>query len=99
MKNDIVWHELDKKEALKGLDSSDEGISNEEASIRLKKYGYNQIKKTQNTRPFLIFLRQFNSLLIYILIIAAVISALLDNALDSIIISIIIIINSSIGFF
>lgn len=92
------WHALSKSEVIKKVKSNEEGISDEEANLRIKKHGLNQIRKIHGMRPFIVFLKQFNSLLIYILIAAVIISALLDNILDAGVISAIIIFNSIIGF-
>ncbi len=98
MNEEVMWHGLGKNEAIKKLDSNEQGISSYEADLRLKKYGYNQIKEIHKIKPLVIFLKQFNSLLVYILILAAVISVMLSNVIDAVVISVIIILNSTIGF-
>jgi len=92
------WHSLSKKEVLDELKSSEKGLKEEEVKLRLEKYGLNRLKEIHKIRPFIIFLRQFRSILIYILITAAIISALLKNWLDAWAISAIVMLNSFIGF-
>jgi Ca2+-transporting ATPase len=82
----------------KKFNSSGDGISEKEAKNRLKKYGENLIKKRKSFEPFKVFISQFNSFLIYILIIAAVISFLIGHMLDGFIISFIVLLNAIIGF-
>ncbi len=92
------WHSLSKKEVLDELKSSEKGLKDEEVKLRLEKYGLNRLKEIHKIRPLIIFLRQFRSILIYILVTAAIISALLKNWLDAWAISAIIVLNSFIGF-
>ncbi|GAI47237.1 unnamed protein product, partial [marine sediment metagenome] len=94
----MEWHSLSKKEVLAKLKSNERGLKEDEAKIRLEKYGPNQLRKIRKIRPFTIFLRQFHSILIYILIAATVVSALLGNWLDAWAISAILVLNSFIGF-
>jgi Ca2+-transporting ATPase len=92
------WHTLSLKEVFSQLESSEKGLSEGQAKQRLKKYGKNQIKKIVKKRIFFIFLAQFNSFLIYILIIAAIISGLIGHFLDAAVIGFIVILNGVIGF-
>ncbi len=100
MKKDFIsFHTKTQREVLKLLNTSEKGLSSEEAEKRLREFGKNEIKKTHKLRPVKIFLEQFKSFLIYILILAIIISALIGNLTDVIVISAIVIINASIGFF
>ncbi len=93
------WHTKTKEDILKELKTSEKGLSDNEAQLRLKKYGKNEIKKKHKLGSFKIIFEQFKSFLIYILIIAAIISFLIGHILDASIITAIIIINAGIGFF
>ncbi|MCX8158771.1 MAG: HAD-IC family P-type ATPase [Candidatus Pacearchaeota archaeon] len=94
-----TWHAIDKKEVLEILKTSEKGLSEKEAEERLKKYGYNEIKQVLKINPIKIFLQQFNSIFVYILLLAAIFSLLIKHYVDFSVIFAIIIINSSIGFF
>jgi len=93
------WHSKTKEEIYQELKTSEKGLSQEEAEKRTKEYGKNVLKKTHRLRPLKILLQQFNSFLIYILVIAAVISFFIGHLLDGIVISVVIILNAAIGFF
>lgn len=86
------------QQALRELDTSDKGLSGSEASERIKKYGLNEIKEGKKISPWQIFLNQFKSIVIWILIIATVISAFLKEYIDAIVILIIIILIAVLGF-
>ena len=63
------------KEVLQELEvDSSKGLSNEEASQRLLKYGPNKLAEKKKTPLFLVFLSQFNDPMIFILLAAALLS-------------------------
>jgi Ca2+-transporting ATPase len=93
------WHAQTKEEIFKKLKTSEKGLTKAEAKKRLKKYRKNVIKTTKRLSYLKIFISQFNSFLIYILILAAVISFVIGHFLDGIVISAIVLINAFIGFF
>ncbi len=94
-----MWHALDKKEVLQKLKTSENGLSEKEASARLKKYGKNEIKQTSKMRPFAIFLEQFKSVFVLILFAAAIFSFFIKHYVDFGVIMVVVVINSFIGFF
>lgn len=79
------------------LSTSPAGLTETEANVRLEDYGRNVLKEEKTSR-LVIFLRQFKSILVYILIIAAIISLIVADIKDFLIIILIIAINSVIGF-
>jgi P-type Ca2+ transporter type 2C len=83
----------------KSLNSSPEGLSQEEAKFRLKKFGKNIIKKKKNFHPLKILFKQFNSFLIYILLAASIISFSINHLIDGSVILGIVLLNAVIGFF
>ncbi len=83
---------------LNTLESGSDGLSSEEAARRLEEHGPNSLPSVE--RPTLIarLARQFNNLLILVLIAAAVITALLGHWVDTAVIMAVVIINAVIGF-
>lgn len=92
------YHVKSVKEVFKELNSSEKGLSEQEAKIRLEKFGKNEIKKKKKLRALKILIQQFNSFLIYILLIAAIVSFIIGHKLDSFVIGVIVLINAGIGF-
>ena len=93
------WHTKFPENVLKELKSSEKGLSEDEVQKRFAKYGKNIIRKYKTKSKLMLFLGQFNSLLIYILIAAAVIAGFIGHFIDAAVIGVIVILNASIGFF
>lgn len=68
------------------LGVSEKGLSSEEAEKRLEKYGENKLEDKEKASVLRLFLSQFKSILIFILIAAALVSALLGESIDAIVI-------------
>jgi Ca2+-transporting ATPase len=80
------------------LGSTTRGLSSSQVSDNLKKYGPNEIKNKKEISPLQIFLEQFKSFIIWILIFAAVISAVIGEWIDAAAIAVILIVNAVLGF-
>ena len=81
-----------------GLQSSENGLTSEEAGIRFAKFGKNLVqKKTVNAVDVL--MRQFQNVLIYLLVSATIISFVIRDYSDGIIILTIIVLNTILGFY
>jgi Mg2+-importing ATPase len=83
---------------LKQLGSRPDGLTGAEAAERLKRYGPNLLKARKRAGTFEIFLSQFKSPIILILIFAAVLSAFLRDLPDAIIILSIVFLSGLLGF-
>lgn len=94
-----IFHTETVEETFKSLDSGPDGLSKKEAGERLLKSGLNELPPTKKIRPSLIFLKQFNSVFIYILFGAALLSFLLNHIVDVYVILAVIFFNALIGFF
>jgi len=93
------WHNLAGEEVLSILNSSRSGLSEEKARELLQQYGPNELKEKGKTPAIIVFLRQFASPLIYILLIAAVIElAVIHKPTDAAVILAVVTVNSIIGF-
>lgn len=80
------------------LQSSEHGLSAEEAEQRLKAYGPNKLHSARKKGPLQRFLIQFNNLLIHVLLLSGLVTALLGHWVDSAVIFAVVIINAIIGF-
>ena len=77
------WHTKSVKAVLKALITSSEGLSKEEVTSRLTKYGANQLPEAKARGPLLRFLYQFHNVLIYVLIAASAVTAILEHWVDA----------------
>jgi Mg2+-importing ATPase len=82
-----------------GLQTSPLGLTSDQAKERLEKYGPNVLKKQKKSDALTLFLSQFKSPIIIILLFAAALSVFLQDSTDAIIIFIIILVSSLLGFF
>lgn len=94
-----MFHDKKIEQALKELNSSAKGLSQEEAEKRIKQYGLNEITEGKKISPLEILINQFKNIVIWILIGATFISAFLGEWIDAIVIIVIIIVIAIIGFF
>ncbi|HLF55108.1 MAG TPA: calcium-translocating P-type ATPase, SERCA-type [Candidatus Nanoarchaeia archaeon] len=94
----VEYYLLSGKEVLEQLDSSEKGLSSSEAEERLKIHGYNKIREVERVSPFWIFLGQFKSPIVWILLGAMVISLLVREFIDFYVIGAIVVLNSILGF-
>jgi Ca2+-transporting ATPase len=73
------------------------GLTEEEAALRRGRYGLNALPAAQGESVLHIFLRQFLSPLIYILLAAAVVSAFISDVEDAVFIGVVLLINGVVG--
>ena len=92
-----MWHSVTAEEALRLLGSSPRGLGRSEVERRLSEYGRNEIAE-KRVSALAMFLGQFKSFLIYILLAATVISLLLGEVLDAALIIAIILLMGVAGF-
>ncbi|MEM0384326.1 MAG: cation-translocating P-type ATPase [Candidatus Caldarchaeum sp.] len=93
------WHALTVEETL-SLMATDpvRGLSSEEASARLSRYGPNLLEPIPRPSALRIFLKQFANILVGILLAALVISSLLGELVDSVVIGVIVFFVAVVGF-
>ena len=95
---DNSFHSKSVEIVLKKLSSGINGLSQKEAKTRLQDFGPNELLEKRAKNPILIFLKQFHSSLIYILLAAAAISLFIGHVVDVYVILAVILINAIIGF-
>ena len=84
------FYQKTSEDVQKILNTTEQGLSIDEALIRLKKYGLNEVHQEKKDSWYSIFIRQFKSLIVWILIAAATISYSIGHEIEFIVILIII---------
>ncbi len=64
------------------LETSKEGLSSEDATIRLEKYGINELEEKQKVTPLKVLLNQFADFIVWILFAAAIISLMIGETIN-----------------
>lgn len=95
---DIPYYTKTVSEVETLVKTSYNGLTEQEVEARLRQYGLNQITEKKKINPFIIFLRQFNSIVVYILLGAVGISVFLKEYIDASVIVIILLLNAIFGF-
>lgn len=70
----MKYYDEDIKDVLKNLNTSENGLAHEEVRKRLKEYGPNILEEGKKRTKFSIFLKQFQNLMIILLLIVGVLS-------------------------
>ena len=91
------WHTKSIPYIFEAVKSNEQGLSNQEAILRLKEYGQNKLPESKPDGLLVIFLRQFKSSLIYILLFAGIIVFTMGETVDGIIILAVLIFNAVVG--
>jgi Mg2+-importing ATPase len=94
---DKYW-ETEIDELLQQLETSLSGLSETEAEKRISVFGHNILKKKKKKTKLSLFLNQFKSPIILILIFASIVSAVLKDFTDTAIILVIIIMSGFLSF-
>lgn len=92
------YYQQTTKETLDDLDSSPDGLTKQEAKKRLEKYGPNEIEEKKQIHPIKIFLSQFKSPIVWVLIVAMIITLVVHEYTDFFVIGAIVLLNAILGF-
>ena len=93
------WHALEPGEALARLGSGARGLDDDEAGRRRARVGPNALPEPGRRSLLRVFLSQFASPLIYLLLVAAAIAAALGERTDALVIVAVLLVNAVIGSF
>lgn len=85
-------------ELLQRLQTTSQGLTHQLATQRLREYGANHLQSQRKSGALKLFLSQFQSPILLILIVAAGLSFFLDAPVDALIILAIVLISSVLGF-
>ena len=75
------------------------GLSDNEVANRRQLYGKNILPTAKKQGPIIRFLKHFNDILIYILLVAGVVTFFLEHYIDTVVIVVVAVINACIGYF
>ncbi|MEX2571109.1 MAG: HAD-IC family P-type ATPase [Gemmatimonadota bacterium] len=92
------WHTLPVGEVERLLETSPDGLTEEEAAARLARFGPNEVETERETPWWKLALHQFTDPLIYILLAAALVTLLLRDYIDAGVILTVVLLNAVIGF-
>ncbi|MDK2892190.1 HAD-IC family P-type ATPase [Methanohalophilus sp.] len=98
MSGEIKWYRSTVEEVFSLLESCDEGISEDEAELRLSKYGFNEVEIKKKHGFLYKFAKQFKNPLIYVLLAAALLTFVLHEYADMAVIIGVLLANAVIGF-
>ena len=90
LSKDTAYWNIPADQLLASLGSTGSGLSAGEAEKRLKEVGPNSLKTTRRATPLLLFLNQFKSPLVLILLFAVVVSAFAKEWVDATVILVIV---------
>lgn len=97
---EVCWHSLDQQSVFARLETNgDTGLEPAEVQKRQQHYGINALPEAPRRSIFSIFLHQFASPLIYLLLAAALIAFFVGEAKDALVILIVVLMNAIIGAF
>ncbi|HEY0010641.1 MAG TPA: HAD-IC family P-type ATPase [Candidatus Paceibacterota bacterium] len=91
------WHALSGDDVLRELGTTEEGLTREEAAKRLLERGENRLPEAKTEGYPRLFLRQFESPLIYGLIVASIAIFIIGERTDAYIILFVLVFNSIVG--
>ncbi|WP_024527226.1 cation-transporting P-type ATPase [Serratia fonticola] len=97
-KPEKAWYQYDIEQTLQHLNGQQQGLSEQEAAERLKKFGPNALPEQAGKSAFMRFIAHFNDVLIYILLAAAFLKGIMGHWIDTVVILCVAVINALIGF-
>ncbi len=93
------WHTMQEEQILQRLQTNRDGLDNNEVTRRQEEFGKNTLPTKEPPTLLQIFLHQFLSPLIYILLAAGVVSLVLEEFTDAAFIFAVILLNAALGTF
>jgi P-type Ca2+ transporter type 2C len=98
-KEQIFFHSIPIEKVFKILGSDSDGLTREQAAQKREEVGLNELPEKKALHPVFLFLKQFHSTLIYILIAAAIICFFVPgHKVDTFVILAVVLVNAGMGF-
>lgn len=93
------WHALDVSQVKQDVEVDDEGgLSASSVATRQEQYGKNVLPEKEKTPEIIKFLRQFNDVLVYVLLGAAVVTGFLGEYIDTAVILLVVTVIGVVGY-
>ncbi|MGE0625858.1 MAG: HAD-IC family P-type ATPase [Pseudomonadales bacterium] len=92
------WHRMGADACLAALDTAEDGLSLAAAAERLSRFGPNELEAGKPPGAWRRLLRQFNNVLLYVLLGAAALTVALGHWVDATVIGAVVLINAFVGF-
>jgi magnesium-transporting ATPase (P-type) len=93
-----AWHAMPAQSVLKQLQTSDAGLTDEDAARRLERHGPNALPSGGGNEALAILLRQIQDPLIYVLLASTALAILAGKLFDGLVIGSVVVLNAIIGF-
>ena len=93
----MEWQKKTEQEIMEKLKTNRNGLKQEEANERIKKYGLNELPKAKKDNIFKIFFSEFNDPIIWLLIVSIIFSFIVGEVVDACAIIFIILIDAIVG--
>lgn len=93
-----AWHAIDIQHAFSLLEGRRDGLTHTEAEHRLARDGFNEIEKSRGVSPLRLFLAQFRSVLILILLAGIGFSIYAGHTVESVVIGAVVLLAVLLGF-
>jgi calcium-translocating P-type ATPase len=94
----LPHHAQPTEQVLAGLQTQDQGLSQQQALERLAQHGPNRLAEVKPPSAWVRLARQFHNMLLYVLMAAAAVTAVLGHWVDAGVISAVVLLNAVIGF-
>jgi magnesium-transporting ATPase (P-type) len=94
----LHFHAATVDEVLEALKSGRGGLTADDAALRLRHHGPNELPETSRRHPLVRFLAQFHNALIYFLLAAVLATMLLGHYVDAAVILAVVVVNAVVGF-
>ena len=94
----MMWYKETVDQVMQTLQTTQDGLGQEERTKRLAKHGYNQIEVKKKVHPLRKFFKHFTDLLMIILLIAALLKFFTGDVIEGSIILAVVVVNSFVGY-
>ncbi|NNE85488.1 MAG: HAD-IC family P-type ATPase [Alphaproteobacteria bacterium] len=92
-----AWHNLSPDQVLAVLETNETGLESADVEVRRAAFGANVLPRRERLSLLVIYLRQFKSPLVYLLLVAAAVSLAVGELTDAVFIFVVLQVNAAIG--